>query len=224
MYRRAIEKDPGFALAYAGLALTYIDDFRGGWGPQSEAAASEALRLAERAVALDERLPQARFAVGFVCLYGRAEHARAIAEARRALELEPNYADAYALLSSAYFFAGQLDETLELDREAMRLNPASSSIYYIHLGRVAYLRGRYRDALDAFSIAAAKDYNYLSTHVWLAATHARLGDLEAAEWSADQVRTLDPEFSVARWMRRRPYRRPEHRDLLLSGMEAAGLR
>lgn len=224
MYRRAIETDPNFALAYAGLSLSYIDEFRSGWGQDSEAAASEALRLAERAVTLDDTLPQAHFALGFVLLYGRADHAGAIAEARRALELNPNYADAYALLSSAYSFAGELDKTLELDQEAMRLNPASSFIYHIHLGRVLYLRGEFHDALDAFLIAASKDYNYLPTHLWLAATYAKLGDLDEAEWAVEQIRILDPDFSVSDWLRRRPYKNPEHRAMLTSGLEAAGLR
>jgi tetratricopeptide (TPR) repeat protein len=179
--------------------------------------------MAQRAVALDENLPQAHFALGFVRLYGQARHEAAIAEARRAIQLDPNYADAYHLLSSAYLFAGELDKTIELDREAMRINPASSLIYHIHLGRRHYLEGRYREALDTFVIAAAKNYNYLPTHVWLAATYAQLGDLEEAEWSADQVRTLDRAFSTDEWMRRRPYTNPEHRALLIRGLKAAGL-
>jgi tetratricopeptide (TPR) repeat protein len=223
LYRRAIEKDPPFALAYAGLALTYIDDFRSGGNKDKAATAAEALRLAERAVALDERLPQAHFAVGYVDLYGLGNHDAAIAEARRTLELNPNYADAYALLSSAYFFAGEFDQTFDLDQEAIRLNPASSFLYYVHLGRRDYLEGRYQEALDIFLTAAAKDYNYLPTHVWLAATYAKLGDLDSATWSADQVRTLDPGFSAEEWVRRWPFKKPEHLALLMVGLKAAGL-
>ena len=223
MYRHAIDKDPRFALAYAGLALSYIDDARSGWDQNDGPSADQAMAMARKAVALDESLPQAHFALGFVHLYGQARHEDAIAEARRAIRLDPNYADAYALLSSAYFFAGELDKTIDLDQEAMRINPASSFIYHIHLGRRQYLEGRYHEALETLLSAAAKNYNYLPTHVWLAATYAKLGDLEEAEWSADQVRTLDPSFSVEDWMRRRPYKNPEHRRLLVSGLQAAGL-
>lgn len=223
MYRRAIEEDPNFALAYAGLAFTYIDDFRNSRGRDSEQYAAEAAKLAQQAVALDRELPQAHFAVGFVALYGRAEHERAIEAAKQALALDPNYADAYALLSSAYFFSGNLDKTLELDREAMRLNPASSFVYDNHIGRRYYLEGRYQDALDYFKVAAAKNYNFVPTHVWLAATYAKLGDLDEAEWAADQIRTLEPDFSIAEWMRRRPYKNPEHRDHLVMGLRLAGL-
>ena len=223
MYRHAIDKDPRFALAYAGLALSYIDDARSGWDEDDGTSADQAMEMAKKAVDLDGTLPQAHFALGFVYLYGQARHQEAIAEARRAIQLDPNYADAYALLSSAYFFAGELDRTIDLDQEAMRINPASSFIYHIHLGRRQYLEGRYHEALETLLSAAAKNYNYLPTHVWLAATYAKLGDLEEAEWSADQVRTLDPSFSVEDWMRRRPYKNPEHRRLLVSGLQAAGL-
>jgi Tfp pilus assembly protein PilF len=47
-----------------------------------------------------------------------------VAAAKTALGLDPNYADAYALLASAYFFAGEPEKALSLDRKAMRLNPA----------------------------------------------------------------------------------------------------
>lgn len=223
MYRRAINEDPDFALAYAGLALTYIDEFRSSSGPAAQAAAAQAWEMAERAVALDDTLPQAHFAVGYVRLYGRAEHERAIAEAKRALRLSPNYADAYALLSSAYFFAGKLDKTIELDREAMRLNPTSSFVYDMHRGRWHYLNGNYRAALDIFLTSAAKDYNYVPTQVWLAASYAMLGNIDEAKWTAEQVRTLVPGFSVDEWMRQRPYRDPAQRELLIKGLRLAGL-
>jgi tetratricopeptide (TPR) repeat protein len=223
LYRRAIEKDPRFALAYAGLAQTYLDDFRGGGNKDKAVTAAEAGRLAERALALDKELPQAHFASGYVDLYGLGDHAAAIAKARRALELNPNFADAYALLASAYFFAGELDKIFDLDQEAMRLNPAASFLYHVHLGRRDYLEGRYREALDTFLIAAAKDANYLPTHVWLAATYAKLGDRDSAEWSAEQVRTLEPGFSVEEWVARWPFKKPEHRALLIGGLKEAGL-
>lgn len=179
--------------------------------------------MAERAAALDATLPQAHFAVGFVRLYGQADHDRAIAEARRALALNPNYADAYALLSSAYFFAGEVERTLEFDREAMRLNPTSSFVYDMHRGRWHYLNGNYREALHIFLASAMKDYNYVPTQVWLAATYAMLGDLDEAEWTAEQVRTLVPDFTITEWMRKRPYRDGAQRERLMRGLRLAGL-
>jgi hypothetical protein len=79
-------------------------------------------------------------------------------------------------------------------------------------------------ALDLFLVGATKNYSYIPTQVWLAATYARLGELDQAEWAAEQIRILMPEFSVDEWMRQRPYRKPEHREALITGLRLAGLR
>ena len=223
IYRRALQEDPGFAPAYSGLAVTYIDDILRGREENIEWSANEALKLAEKAVALDEGLSRAHFALGYVHLYGRGEHARAIAEARRALALAPNDADAYALLSSAYFFGGELDKTEEIDREARRLSPAATFVFDVHRGRKLYLTGRYQEALDVFLVGATKDPNFVPTQVWLAATYAKLGQFDDAQWSAEQVRALVPGFAIDEWLRRWPYKNPEQRNKLVEGLKAAGL-
>jgi TolB-like protein/DNA-binding winged helix-turn-helix (wHTH) protein len=223
IYRRALQEDPRFAPAYIGLAVTYIDDILRGREDDIESTAKEALRFAEQAVALDETLSRAHFALGYVHLYGGADHARAIAEARRALALAPNNNDAYALLSSAYFFAGELDKTEDLDREARRLSPASSFVFDVHRGRKLYLTGHYPEALEVFLLGATKDPTFVPTQVWLAATYAKLGQLDDAQWAADQVRALVPGFTIDGWLRRWPYRNAEHRSKLVEGLKAAGL-
>jgi TolB-like protein/DNA-binding winged helix-turn-helix (wHTH) protein/Flp pilus assembly protein TadD len=223
IYRRALQEDSRFAPAYIGLAVTYIDDILNGRENDMESSANEALKLAEQALALDETLSRAHFALGYVHLYGRGDHARAIAEARRALALAPNNADAYALLSSAYFFAGELDKTEELDREARRLSPAASFVFDMHRGRKLYLTGHYQEALEVFLVGATKDPTYVPTQVWLAATYAKLGQLDDAQWTAEQLRALVPGFAIDEWLRRWPYKNPEQRSKLAEGLKAAGL-
>jgi TolB-like protein/DNA-binding winged helix-turn-helix (wHTH) protein len=223
IYRRALQEDPRFAPAYIGLAVTYIDDILRGREDDIESAAKEALKFAEQAVALDETLSRAHFALGYVHLNGRGDHARAIAEARRALALAPNNADAYALLSSGYFFAGELDKTEELDREARRLSPAASFVFDMHRGRKLYLEGHYREALEVFLVSTAKDPNFVPAQVWLAATYAKLGQLDDAQWTAEQIQVLVPGFTIDGWLRRWPYRNGEQRAKLVEGLMAAGL-
>jgi tetratricopeptide (TPR) repeat protein len=127
------------------------------------------------------------------------------------------------LLSSAYFFSGFPEKSLPLDRKAMRLDPGSSFFYHVHLGRSYYFQGRYREALEAFKQAEERNYNYIPNHVWLAATYSRLDQPEDAVWETDQVLTLEPGFSIERWMTRRPYKNPTHREQLLAGLRMAGL-
>jgi adenylate cyclase len=223
-YRRAIELDPNFAEAYAALALTYLDDWRRRWGPSREASISQAIDLAQKAIQIDSNVPQAHFALGYIYLYVHKGHDRAIEEARKALALDPNYADGYALLSSAYFFSGYPEKALPLDRKAMRLNPASSFLYFVHLGRSYYFQKNYQQALDAFRNADERNHNYITNHLWMAATYAQLEQLEEAAWEVDQILTLDPEFSLSHWMDTRPLKKSEQRQHLLAGLHKAGIK
>jgi len=223
-YWRAIELDPNFAEAYAALSLTYLDDWRRRWGASREAAISQAIALAQKAIEIDPNVPQAHFALGYIYLYVYKGHERAIEEAKITLELDPNYADGYALLSSAYFFSGYPEKALPLDRRAMRLNPTSSFLYFVHLGRSYYFQKEYQQALEAFQSADEKNHNYVTNHLWLAATYAQLGQAEEAAWEVDQILTLEPDFSLSHWMDTRPLKKEEHRQHLLAGLHIAGIK
>jgi len=223
-YRRAIELDPGFAQAYAALALTHLDDWRRRWGGSREASIQKATELAEKAIKIDPSVPQAHFTLGYISLYAYKGHERAIEEAKKVLELDPNYADGYALLSSAYFFSGYPEKALPLDRKAMRLNPASSFLYFVHLGRSFYFQKHYEKAVEAFLNADERNHNYITNHLWLAATYAQLGQLDDAAWEVDQIMTLDPNFSLSYWMDTRPIKRIDHRQHLLDGLHKAGIK
>ncbi len=222
-YRRAIELDPNFAEAYAALSLTYLDDWRRRWGASHEVAITQAFDLAQKAIQIDPSVPLAHFALGYISLYVHKGHDQAIENAKKVLELDPNYADGYALLSSAYFFSGQPEKALPLDRKAMRLNPASSFLYYVHLGRSYYFQKHYEQALGAFLNADERNHNYITNHIWLAATYAQLNQQEDAAWEVDQILTLDPDFSLNHWLDTRPIKKIEHRQHLLDGINKAGL-
>ncbi len=222
-YRRAIELDPNFAEAYAALSLTYLDDWRRRWGASREESINQAIDLAQQAIRIDPNVPQAHFALGYIYLYVHKGHERAIAEAKKTLALDPNYADGLALLSSAYFFSGYPEKALPLDRKAMRLNPASSFMYHVHLGRSYYFQKHYQQALEAFQNAEQKNHNYITNHLWMAATYAQLNQLDEAAWEVDQIMTLDPEFDLSHWMETRPLKKSEHRQHLLAGLHKAGI-
>jgi len=222
-FRRAIELDPNFAQAYASLALTHLDDWRLRWGVSREESKSQAIKLAQKAIEIDPNNPQAHFTLGYIYLYALKEHDRAIDEARKALALDPNFADGYALLSSAYFFSGQPEKSLPLDRKGMSLNPSSSFLYYVHLGRSYYYQKQYEKALEAFQNADERNHVFVTNHLWMAATYAQLNQLEEAAWEVDQILTLEPDFSLNHWLDTRPIKKVEHRHHLLDGLHKAGI-
>jgi len=94
LYRQAIEKDPNYALAYSGLAETYVlfssyDVAAAGDSmPQAKAAA-------QRALAIDDSLAEAHTALGFYLSVYEWDRDSSEKEYRRAIELNPNYATAH---------------------------------------------------------------------------------------------------------------------------------
>ena len=130
--RRLLEQslaiDPGYARAAAMLCLThyhaYFEPYDGDY--LSPAALDRALELAETAVRLDARLPQARAQLGFV-LYLRGKHDAAIAEFERAFELNPNFIDhQYA---SVLIGAGAPARAIELLETSIRLDPFAPPLF-----------------------------------------------------------------------------------------------
>jgi TolB-like protein/Tfp pilus assembly protein PilF len=123
MFRGAIELDPRFAQAHAGLADA--DFMMIQWNfdiDQAEARRAEALAASEEALRLDPALAEAHVSrANVLSLLGRGEEAER--DFRRALELNPSLSDACYFYARHLFEAGRLRETAEMFEEAARKNP-----------------------------------------------------------------------------------------------------
>lgn len=204
LYERAIELDPTFARAYVGLALTHLLEFRLGWSMRPEESIAQTLRLTEKALALDDALPEAQLLLGQVHLF-RKKHNQAMEAARRALALRPSYAEAYVLLAASHVYAGAPADGVPLIGKAMRLNPRATYVYFLALGQAHYHLGEYDQALPALTAAHDRNPAYLTTRLVLAATYVRLGRPDDAGWLADQILADDPDFNLERWAQIQPY-------------------
>lgn len=203
MYRKAIELDPAFARAYAGLALTYADDYRNQWTTDGQGALARALELAQTTLRMDPDLPEAYGVLAYVHAV-RLQHDKAIKLLRRAITLAPSYADGYAYLGAVYTHMGQPAKAIPLLRTATRLNPDAGFIYFVVLGRAYIFLGEIEQALINLREALARNPADLETHVYLAATLVAAGDLPAARWEAEEVRALRPGFAVQQWLQTYP--------------------
>ncbi len=124
-FKKAIEKDPNYALAYAGLGDSYI--LLSGFGA---ATPRESLPLADaaakKALEIDDLLGEAHATLGFsLCVY-HLDFARSIKEFERAIALSPNYATAHQWFGNSTLVAvGQFDRAIAEGKHAVELDPLS---------------------------------------------------------------------------------------------------
>jgi adenylate cyclase len=222
LFERAIELDPSFARAHAGIALTRLFDYIEGSVSSPERSLQQSLEMAEHALALGNSVPQVHFAASFVYLQlGR--HEDSIAAARRAIELDPNYADGYVQLALSLIFAGRPEAAIDQIANAMRLNPWHPFLYTWILGHANFVLGRYEEAIPLFEKVIESNPQYQDGHLALAATYGLLGRIDDAEWEAEELLTLQPGFRLADNLRRTPYRNPADLERWIEGLRKAGL-
>ena len=221
-FRRAIELDAKFARAYASLAMTHAMDYR--LRPSGDASPSlaRAFELAESARLIDPDIPEIHWALAFVHVQSR-RHDKAIESLRKALHLDPSYADAYALMGGIYTYTGQSPKTIPLLRTAMRLNPDGGYLYFQILGRAYLFENDLEQALINLRVASARNPVDLEARVYLAAALVAAGDRQGAEWEAEEIRALDPGFSMRKWLETYPMTSAPHREKLSGLIAKAGL-
>ena len=103
--------------------------------------------------------------LGSVYLW-KKQYDQAIAEAERAIALDPNIAEAYTWLGETLNFAGRPEEAIGLIEKAMRLNPHYPPFYLFFLGQAYHLTGRYEEAIAAYKRALTRNPNLLPAHHW----------------------------------------------------------
>ena len=221
LFVKALDLDPEYARAYVQLGWAHLQSWQFLWttGPESLLRAQE---LAERAIALDDTLPNAHSLLGQIYLW-RKEHDRAIAQAERAVALAPNDADGYETLADVLVWGGRGEDSLRFVRQAMRLNPHYPFFYLWTLGHALYLTRRSEDAVDAFRKLVQQNPNFLPAHAYLAALFTEMGRHEEAQAAWRQAQQLSPGASLAGLRQRLPYRRPADLDRFLAAARRAGL-
>ena len=144
-FKQAIAIDPNYALAYAGLSVSYGVQGAIGVLPPAQTW-TDAKWTAEKAVALDDSLAEGHSALGGLKLLYEWDWPAADRELKRALELNPNYAEAHELSGYYYWVTGQLDTAIAELRRAQELAPLSA-IITLDVAQALYYQGRYDEAL-----------------------------------------------------------------------------
>jgi len=164
-YRRAIARDPAYALAYASVAMAYAELAESG-ALAPDVAAREAKQAAASALRIDPQLGEVHCTVAYLKAIWDFEWAGAEVEFKRALELSPNSADAYDLYGRMCSGLGRYDEAIALQRRAQALDPLA---HRLDVATTQLRAGRYEEAARGATRALELDPDHaraLATLGW----------------------------------------------------------
>ena len=224
-FSAATREDPDFALAYCGLADSWL--LLGDWDCEpSENVVSQARLAAERALFLDENLAEAHASLAFLAEF-EWDGAAAEWEYRRALELNPSSEDARRLYAFFLALQGRADEAVAEARKILESNPlsartTSSLIQFLHAARqddaamaqvqqaleldpgkgfLHQLKGRILAAQGEYdeALAVLEDTRFDEPlrRRWLGWVYARAGMVDRARSVLDELDQLSVESYVA---------------------------
>ena len=176
-FQQAIEKDPRFALAYAGLADNYVIAADAIIPPRE--AFSKAKEAALKAIELDDSLAEAHASLGLVHYHYDWDWPAAEQELKRAISLNPQSAQSYTLYTHYLAGMGRYDEAKKYGARALELDPLSVSAHWF-LGWGAIYAGRSDEAIGFFSKALELDPNNPWTRWFLGRAYLLSGNSSRA--------------------------------------------
>jgi len=195
---KAIELDPGFAMAHAMLADIRVIQYL--YSAQKTRLA-EALTAARKALDLDPEDPWTNFAFGFSAMFA-SRLDEAYHYFGRAMELNPHDVYFLGVHANLLRFMGRLEDAVSEIDEAIRRDPYSYNWFWSMRGSILTNTGRYAEAIESF-----RRTNYLSPwhECYLAVCYAELGQLAQARACLERFRTVIPVTNPEEYMTMMPY-------------------
>ena len=197
-FRQAIEVDPLYALAYAGLADSY--NLLGIYGDaRPKEIFPKAKAAAVRALEIDDTLAEAHTSLAFVLHRFDWHWREAESEFRRALELNPDYPTTHHWYGNYLMTMGRQNEAMAEMGRAQQLDPLSQIIDG-NIGNLLYFMRRYDQALKHFQKMLEIDANFYGTHSNLGNVYEQKGMYEVAIAEFEKALTLDDNISTRAWL------------------------
>ncbi len=172
-FQQAIDKDPSYGQAYAGLAESYALFNYYEVSPPSESC-PKAKAAAMKALEIDENLGEAHAGLGFTKMTCDWDWPASEKEFQRALEINPNDGTARHWYADYLEAMGRLADAVAARRRALELEPLSLVIS-ANLGRILYFARRYDQAIDELRKTLDMDPSFLEAHLYLGLTYEQKG-------------------------------------------------
>jgi adenylate cyclase len=222
MLQRAIELDRNFAAAHGLLGAVYMTDYTNGWTDPPDLSLQQAHEATERAVTLDDNDFYAHWALGMIYLWMR-RHDEAIAEQKRSILLNPNFASAHVALGLTLYYAGSPAQALECFDRASALDPYEPDVFLHFRAQAQFQLGRYEDAAELLKRRLIRNPNTDMSRALLAAIYGHLGRVDEARTQWRDLLQINPNYSIEHRRKVLPHKNPADFDLFVNGLQKAGL-
>jgi len=192
LYKQALEIDPEYAAAWAGLSRNYVNLTGYNLLPPEEGyqAGREA---AEKALAIDPDTAPAHSALGWIAMYYETDLQISAEHFRRALELDPGNMSTLRNAATFAYSLGQLDYALALGEFSVSRDPVNPSGYF-NLAQHYTLAGRYEEAIESAHTAMKLSPGMPGAQYYIGESRLRMGQPEAALAAFEQE--TDDEWRV----------------------------
>jgi adenylate cyclase len=218
LFEQAIAIDRHYGPALAWAAMCHYRVYRDGWTEEPEITRSRTIDLARRALQVAENDPGI-LANAAVVLAALGEDLGAmIGLIDRALTLNPSYARGWFQSGILRLYAGQHDLAIEHIETSLRLSPRERmGTTLFEIGAAYFFKRQFDEAASKLLLAIQDDPGLANPHRFLSACYAHMGRLDEARAIVAKLRALTPLVAPSDL----PYRNPEDRELLLSGLRLA---
>ena len=219
---QAVKLVPDYADGYLILANADYQRAELGWMEDADEGLRRSEESAKRALALGDPGTRARAYGRLGAIYGtRGQYEQALVQVERAMELNPNDADAHALRANTLLWQGKIEESVAAYATAQQFDPRLSSGTGISMALAYFMADRHQDTLAITGDYMARYRENTFLHAMRAATFAQLGDLNEARGEAARVRALNPYFQVDQFGTR--FRNAAHQAKIQAALRKAGL-
>jgi len=223
LFEEAIALDPKYSAPYWLLGMTHVMDAWFDWGKSKEDSLSRAMELAQKTISLNDLDSNAHGLLG-AAYRMKGDHDKAIAEGKRAVELDPNSADAHVWLGIALNYADRAEEAIPLFEKAIRLNPFAHTWYFLHFGHSYRFLGRYDEAITVYQKAIQLSPKNLVAHLGLTCAYSLSGRDKEASAHAKEILRISPEFSLDRFAEKLPFKNQAEKERYINALRKAGLK
>ena len=186
-FRQAIDRDPNFALAYAGLADTLA---------MGQGIIDEVDHASGRALELDPNLGEVYATRGFIEMFHNWRWQKAEQDLRRAVELSPNYGTAHQWLATLLAITGRVGEAKIAMRRALEIDPLSPN-FLADMGQMHYFAREYEEAERYCRRALEVSPNFGFAHSYLNQIYLKTNRHDEA--FAEYLRGVTAGFSDSKY-------------------------